>query len=169
MPFCPQCGTQLPEGAQFCGACGASLAPPTQPPVLAAPQPEKKKKFSPVILVLFLLIAAGAAWYLLSRQAVEGGPGPASVPSSTAPISDGMSDIPNIQDLGNAETLPEGFQRFEDMDREDLAAYLNQMLKEAQADLQKERAKGSKADQEAIREIQKRIESTEQLLRDYGL
>lgn len=25
MPFCNQCGTELPEGSKFCGVCGASV------------------------------------------------------------------------------------------------------------------------------------------------
>ena len=28
--FCPQCGTELPEGSRFCGACGAQLTPATE-------------------------------------------------------------------------------------------------------------------------------------------
>ena len=28
---CPKCGTALPEGAKFCGSCGARLTPPAEP------------------------------------------------------------------------------------------------------------------------------------------
>ena len=31
MAFCPNCGSQLPEGAQACPNCGTSLAPMQQP------------------------------------------------------------------------------------------------------------------------------------------
>jgi hypothetical protein len=34
--FCESCGTKLPEGAKFCGACGATVE--TSPPANAAPQ-----------------------------------------------------------------------------------------------------------------------------------
>ena len=27
---CPKCGAQLPDGAKFCGSCGARLTEPTQ-------------------------------------------------------------------------------------------------------------------------------------------
>lgn len=36
MPYCPQCNTAFPEGAEICGACGAELVP-GQPPT---PSPE---------------------------------------------------------------------------------------------------------------------------------
>ena len=28
--FCPNCGTQLEDGALFCGSCGAKIAAPAQ-------------------------------------------------------------------------------------------------------------------------------------------
>ena len=28
---CPKCGAALPEGAKFCGSCGARLTPPAEP------------------------------------------------------------------------------------------------------------------------------------------
>ena len=195
MPFCPRCGAQLPEGAQFCGECGTPLTPSAPQPVQPAPQPmqqapwhvqpapqpqpKKKKKLGPVILVLLLLAIAGAAYYLWTSRIPDGGlvresGSPAS--STTVPFDEGFligdgeaSDVPSIQDLSNAGTLPPGFQRFEDMSKEELSAYLNNMLKEQKADLRKERAKGAAADPRVIVDIQKRIETTEQQIRDYGL
>ena len=32
MPFCSNCGTQLPEGAKFCTECGQKLDTAPQPP-----------------------------------------------------------------------------------------------------------------------------------------
>ena len=32
MSQCPQCGAQTTDGQPFCGSCGATLAPPAQPP-----------------------------------------------------------------------------------------------------------------------------------------
>lgn len=35
--FCPRCGTQLPDDAQFCGSCGTRLATPAAPAAKATP------------------------------------------------------------------------------------------------------------------------------------
>lgn len=133
MPFCPQCGAQLPEGAQFCGSCGTPLAPPTQPAAQAAPKPGKKNKTGIIIvLVLVLLAAAVTAWLLWRGQVVEGGPTPPDVPIATSPGTDwnDMSDVPSLEDLRDAETLPPGFQRLEDMDPEERATYLENLNKQ---------------------------------------
>ncbi len=38
--FCPNCGTQVPDGAAFCGGCGKPMAaPPAQAPSASAPPP----------------------------------------------------------------------------------------------------------------------------------
>ena len=37
--FCPNCGTQLPDDARFCGSCGAQITPVRQ----AAPQPQYRQ------------------------------------------------------------------------------------------------------------------------------
>ncbi len=37
MKFCPQCGAQLPDEAQFCNNCGTPLAPPVEAPMPQAP------------------------------------------------------------------------------------------------------------------------------------
>lgn len=34
---CPKCGAQLPDGAKFCGSCGARLTEPTQTIVARKP------------------------------------------------------------------------------------------------------------------------------------
>ena len=89
---CPQCGFQPREGAAFCPACGASLAPEA---------PKKKRSAAPVIaaLALALGLALGAlAWALLrptqepslSAPETTGGQpilstGEATAPPSTAP------------------------------------------------------------------------------------
>ena len=39
MSQCPQCGAQTTDGQRFCGSCGASLAPPAQPPADAGEPP----------------------------------------------------------------------------------------------------------------------------------
>lgn len=36
--FCPNCGSELPEGARFCGACGAGLAAEDNPPAPVEPE-----------------------------------------------------------------------------------------------------------------------------------
>ena len=170
MPFCPQCGAQQPEGAQFCGACGAPLIPAPPQPVQAAPQPQpaKNKKTGLIILLLILLALAGGVYYYLTKQAA--GIEPTGTPSQDyLPGGDDGAEVLDLQDLIDAGTVPDGFQRFEDMDPQELAAYLNNMLKEEKADLRKERAKGSKADPDVLRDLEERIEITEKQLRDYGL
>lgn len=37
MAYCPKCGTNLPEGARFCGICGAQVTAPEAPAAQAAP------------------------------------------------------------------------------------------------------------------------------------
>ncbi|HNX13797.1 MAG TPA: zinc ribbon domain-containing protein [Oscillospiraceae bacterium] len=39
--YCPKCGTQIDDGAKFCGKCGAQLSAPVTPaqPVTTQPQP----------------------------------------------------------------------------------------------------------------------------------
>ena len=39
MPFCAHCGSQIPDNAAFCGACGKSTSavPPMPPPPMAPP------------------------------------------------------------------------------------------------------------------------------------
>ena len=41
MKYCPNCGAQLPDDAQFCGSCGTSLGPAETPvqPQYSQPQP----------------------------------------------------------------------------------------------------------------------------------
>ena len=39
MSQCPQCGAQTTDGQPFCGSCGATLAPPAQPPANAGEPP----------------------------------------------------------------------------------------------------------------------------------
>src|SRR5262245_31930167 len=38
--ICPKCGTQLMEGAKFCGSCGLTLQPAAAPPQAAPPMPQ---------------------------------------------------------------------------------------------------------------------------------
>lgn len=47
--FCPKCGTQLPEGANFCGACGTKIEiPVSAEPVAAEPVAAESKAAEPV-------------------------------------------------------------------------------------------------------------------------
>jgi hypothetical protein len=66
--FCPNCGSQVPDGTRFCADCGealfvASSAPP------AANRPAKRSRL-PLVLVL-ALIAAGVAVYLATKDGDE--------------------------------------------------------------------------------------------------
>lgn len=71
---CPKCGAQLPDGAKFCGSCGARLTEPTQTivarkptaPVVQAPeevavQPDQgaaaaKKSKLPLLIVAIVAV-----------------------------------------------------------------------------------------------------------------
>ncbi len=50
--FCQKCGTQLPDGAAFCPACGWSAAQQSRP------QPQPPKKNNTLLIVLIALVAA---------------------------------------------------------------------------------------------------------------
>ena len=39
MPYCKNCGNELPEGAQFCPKCGTAVTKLEEPVVVAAPVP----------------------------------------------------------------------------------------------------------------------------------
>ena len=105
MVFCPNCGTELREGAAFCPACGQAVAAPaggdaappmrpadpfigeTPPPADDAPTadytppPEKKpglslKKLLPIIIAAVVIVAAGLVLILtLGRGGGSGGSG----------------------------------------------------------------------------------------------
>ena len=47
--FCPKCGTQNPDGSQFCGSCGTPFthAPKPGPVPGAAPSPTSAPSFGP--------------------------------------------------------------------------------------------------------------------------
>ena len=45
MMYCPKCGKQLPDGAAFCDACGASFVP--EQPELIFEQPKQQKEEPP--------------------------------------------------------------------------------------------------------------------------
>ena len=76
--FCPTCGSQLPEDAQFCGSCGTQLGEQDLYPVPAAgPMPAAgtapKRRRAPIIAAIVaatVVVLAGAgfaAWWFLLR------------------------------------------------------------------------------------------------------
>ena len=76
--FCPTCGSQLPEDAQFCGSCGTQLGEQGLYPVPAAgPMPAAgtapKRRRAPIIAAIVaatVVVLAGAgfaAWWFLLR------------------------------------------------------------------------------------------------------
>lgn len=45
MSFCPKCGAQVKDGAQFCHVCGFSMAPQTSNPT---PDPQPQQNYNPL-------------------------------------------------------------------------------------------------------------------------
>ncbi len=64
MPYCPSCGTQVPEGGRFCPQCGANMGagepPQPRPPAASGLQPNLAALFSYVLGfitgIIFLMI-----------------------------------------------------------------------------------------------------------------
>jgi hypothetical protein len=120
--LCPQCGTETPDGAQFCPACGADVKAAATPPMptaampVAAPQyapapapaptpaaaPAKKKTglvIAIVVVTLLLLCCCGGIVAALFVPAISGlmpwaaQSGTSSVPpESTTPAPDPSQD-----------------------------------------------------------------------------
>ncbi len=70
MVICPSCGVQLPEGARFCGSCGAQMAVQYHPPPPLVPVPPPKKDNTVVIVVIvvvivLLLVVLGPILYVM--------------------------------------------------------------------------------------------------------
>lgn len=68
--FCPTCGSQLPDDAQFCGSCGARLGGQGLHPA-ADPAPKRRRGLiiaATVAATVVVLAGAGlAAWWFLLR------------------------------------------------------------------------------------------------------
>lgn len=66
--FCGNCGKQLPEGARFCGSCGAKVldTPVAQPASApkAAPQKPAKKKTPLLVRLLIFAVVYGVCYFL---------------------------------------------------------------------------------------------------------
>lgn len=74
MRFCPQCGSQLPEGVKFCTGCGSSVAAPAVP-VAPAPAEVKKSKINwPVFVIMILvgLLIVGGGIAVIADIATDG-------------------------------------------------------------------------------------------------
>jgi len=89
--FCGNCGKQLPEGARFCGSCGAKVldkpvvgSPAATTPTPAAPQKPANKKKTPLLLRLLIFVVIYGVCYLLGGGIARdfiGTPQATSVPS----------------------------------------------------------------------------------------
>ena len=101
--FCPNCGTQLPDGSKFCGKCGAQLGsapapqtPPQTPPSYGGapvtpgvpPQKSKGKTGLIVALVAAVAVVALAIWGIVS---CVGGGGHGSAQA----VADGVNSAVN--------------------------------------------------------------------------
>lgn len=66
--FCPNCGSQMPDGSKFCAQCGKAVPTAQQPAAPTAPQPvvfaspvkpvKKKKSKLPVAIIAVVLVVA---------------------------------------------------------------------------------------------------------------
>ena len=59
--FCPSCGKELPEGLQFCTACGAKLESDAQPSVAPRTAEGRERRKANVLVVAGLLVLAAIA------------------------------------------------------------------------------------------------------------
>ena len=108
MAFCENCGTQLSDGAKFCGSCGQatgakpaspSPTPPSHPPVIPPPSTSlttskpKKNLIIGAVALLVLLGMGGAGAYYVSHRA-------------TKPADDIAQDLPDVNAVTNALATP---------------------------------------------------------------
>ena len=119
MPFCHMCGAELPQGAVFCGNCGArqETASPTQNPAPSyqhtptAPAPKKRRPFLKFLLALLIIVVVAAAGLVVIKYTGIQIPGTGT---------DGI-DIPVIGNVGgkpktemtDEEMITDLIQRFE--------------------------------------------------------
>ena len=78
--FCPKCGNQLPDGAQFCNKCGASLggaapykAPRAKKPFALPTECEKFKLIYNLVAALFVFFPLYVTSYGGATSALGGG------------------------------------------------------------------------------------------------
>jgi len=94
--FCPNCGSQIPDGSAFCPNCGTRLGTTQQPqygapqqPQYGAPQsaqpPKKKSGVMIVIACVAVLAVLGVAWKVLSGR--DGGGPSDNRPGQTTDVT----------------------------------------------------------------------------------
>ena len=115
--FCPNCGTQIPDGSGFCPNCGAQLGgtpqqPRTQQPQEAQQSPKAKSKLVPILAAAAVIVVL--AIVILPR--IGGGQ------EETVPIPQSPYDATKPPDIGDftwevayfREGVPEGARIIKD-------------------------------------------------------
>lgn len=132
MPFCHMCGAELPQGAAFCGNCGARQESNTPTPQTAAqyaptpqaapaytgayapapaPAPKKKRIFLKIIIVLLVLaIAAAAALVVIKYTGIEI-PG-VDLSGIEIPVIDSIAGT-SRKDMTDEELITDRIKKFE--------------------------------------------------------
>ncbi len=98
MNRCPSCGAVGADSDQFCGNCGARLAPirppyPYYPPSWAPPQNHTGVIVAVVVVVLLVLVVLPAILYVLTSGLTTHLPQPRSLGVTVARSSDGSNWI----------------------------------------------------------------------------
>lgn len=112
MPFCTECGSELPPGAKFCEECGAPVdtgpvAPAAAPPVVAEETrqplvrplpPQKPFPVLPFAAAIIVLVIIGAAAVFFGLPYLGGNPGdtpPAPVSPTVTPVAVAEVTLPS--------------------------------------------------------------------------
>lgn len=107
--FCPQCGTQAPDGARFCGGCGATMpAPPPPPARTFCPQCGTELPPGAAFCANCGTPLGGAAAGGVARSAAFA----AMAPPAALPLGAGALAVPPVPGLAAAGTSAPAYAGF---------------------------------------------------------
>lgn len=108
MAICPNCGSNLPDGASFCNMCGGSVSPqrsqepmqkPASPNAAASSQKNgngSSGKIAAGIVVGFILLVSGVAFSFLPNGSLGSVGGETVVTSSSSAVSSSSSSSSTV-------------------------------------------------------------------------